>query len=66
MKNRAEHAKTHALPLFGALNSQNRCFWKKISEIGIYNGRKDIGRRVIAWSNLPQPYKKEGAENENR
>lgn len=31
---------------------------------GIYNGRTDIGRRVIAWSNLPQPYKKEGAENE--
>ncbi len=29
---------------------------------GIYNGRKNIGRRVIAWSNLPQPYKKEGAE----
>lgn len=27
-------------------------------------GGKDIGRTVIAWQPLPQPYKKEGAENE--
>lgn len=25
-------------------------------------GGKDIGRTVIAWQPLPQPYKKEGAE----
>ena len=31
---------------------------------GTCNGRTDIGRRVIAWSNLPQPYKKEGVEND--
>ena len=29
---------------------------------GTCNGRTDIGRRVIAWQPLPQPYKKEGAE----